>query len=82
MGIKLEDGIPLAPIQHHSTNNRKGTVAWAVRNCEVGQSFFIPNKLPNQLNILHYYKDSPEKKFKKRRVQEKGKEGTRIWRVV
>ena len=52
------------------------------RRCDVGDSFFVPDKIPLQMrSLMSYYKSAGVGVFQAEQDVKKGIMGTRIWRV-
>lgn len=67
---KIDKNIPLPPVH-------KLTVLYPLETMEVGDSFFVPDKKANHLNV-HYQGKRLNRMFVKRSIDG----GTRVWRVT
>lgn len=80
--IKIDKNIELPPRKTKMKHTRKRVPFYPFAKMDVGDSFFVPEKLKTQKKvgaIIEYYKKKfPNKKFVYRTVPN----GSRVWRTV
>ena len=80
----IESDIPIPKAQH----GRAGNLKYPLDEMEEGDSFFLEGysreKMQSIQASIAYYrrKYNKEAKFEMRKVEEKGKEGIRLWRTA